>query len=421
MTEAFLHYIWKMKLFSVTDLKTTEGENILILNCGEQNIHAGPDFANAKIKIGNTTWAGNVEIHIKSSDWKQHKHEHDDAYKNVILHVVYEKDEDALQIPALELKKNIPANIYRQYTYLMQTASWIPCEKTIKQIPEITLKTHLSRMLAERLEEKALRFEQRLAANKNDWEETTYQLLARSFGTNVNAEPFERLAQSTSFNTLRKHINNAQQIEALLFGQAGFLQASFKEIYPHQLQSEYVFLQKKYQLEPVRKLEWKFLRLRPANFPTIRLSQFANFISQHDRIFQNILETKNYKQLQKLFSCEASSYWKEHYSFKKASPVKSTVLGTSTIDLLMINTVAPLLYLFGQKTGNQKCIMQATDILENIASEKNALITRWNKLGIQSKSAADSQALLYLKKEYCTHKRCLECAIGNAILQNKIS
>ncbi|MBC8047403.1 MAG: DUF2851 family protein, partial [Fimbriimonadaceae bacterium] len=302
----------------------------------------------------------------------------------------------------------------------MHTASWIPCEKSIRQVNEIVIKNQLSRMLAERLEEKALKYEQRLLINKNDWEETCYQLIARSFGTNVNADPFERVAQNLSFNTIRKHINNPMQIEALLFGQAGFLQSTFKEIYPHQLQSEYVYLQKKYQLEPIRKLEWKFLRLRPANFPTIRLSQFANFISQHDRIFQKILETKTYKQLQKLFCAEASAYWKEHYSFKKASSVKSAALGKNTIDLLLINTVAPLIYLYGQKTGNQKHIVHAIDMLENVAAEKNNITKGWNNLGIKTKSAAETQALLYLKKEYCTQKRCLECAVGNAVLQRNI-
>lgn len=421
MNETFLHYVWKMQSFITNELYTTEGESILILKNGNYNLHAGPDFTNAKIKIGTTTWAGNIEIHVKSSDWKHHKHQLDDAYKNVILHVVYERDDDNLQIPTLELKKIIPVNIYKKYSYLMQTASWIPCEKNIKQVSEITIKTQLARMLAERLEEKALRFEQRLLQNKNDWEETCYQLLARSFGTNVNAEPFERLAQNLPFNLLRKHINNAQQIEALLFGQAGFLQASFKEVYPHQLQSEYVFLQKKYKLDPLKKLEWKFLRLRPANFPTIRLSQFANFISKQDRIFQLLLETRSYTNLQKLFTCEASGYWKEHYSFKKASPVKSTQLGKSTIDLLIINTLAPLLYLYGQKTGNPQFITYATDVLENISPEKNTIISSWFALAIKAKSAADTQALLYLKKEYCSQKRCLDCAIGNAILQNKIS
>lgn len=420
MTEAFLHYIWKMKLFTTPFLKTTDGDNIHILNSGEHNMHAGPDFLHAKIKIGDTLWAGNVEVHIKSADWKQHKHHHDEAYKNVILHVVYEKSDDALQVPALELKNIIPAHIYKQYNYLMQSSNWIPCEKSISQVERILVKSHISRMLAEKLEEKALRFEQRLEKNKNDWEETCYQMLARNFGTSVNAEPFERLAQNTSFTILRKHIQNVQQIEALLFGQAGFLQAGFKEIYPHQLQSEYVFLQKKYAIEPIKKLEWKFLRLRPANFPTIRLSQFANFISKHDRIFQTLLETKNILQLRKFFSCEASAYWKEHYSFKKASPVKSTALGKSTINLLVINTVAPLLYLYGKRTGTQSYITQATDMLENIAAEKNSITAQWNKLGIETKSAADSQALIFLKKEYCSQKRCLECAIGNAVLQNKI-
>lgn len=409
-----------MKLFDTSELKTIDGEDLIILHAGDHNIHAGPDFTNAKLKIGNTTWVGNVEIHLRSSDWNHHKHQLDDAYKNVILHVVFIHDDAKNDLPTFELKNRIDHSLVKQYEFLMHTSAWIPCEKSIRQVNEIIIKNQLSRMLAERLEEKALRYEQRLLLNKNDWEETAYQLLARSFGTNVNADPFERVAQNLSYHTIRRHFNNPMQIEALLFGQAGFLQSPFKEIYPHQLQSEYVFLQKKYQLEPIRKLEWKFLRLRPANFPTMRLSQFANFISAHDRIFQKMLESKDEKQLQKLFSTKASAYWKEHYSFKKSSLVKSTSLGKSTIDLILINTVAPLVFLYGHKTSNQKYINRAMDILEYITAENNHITKKWNSLNIKSRSAADSQALLYLKKEYCAQKRCLECGIGNAVLQKNI-
>jgi hypothetical protein len=421
MTEAFLHYIWKMKLFSAVDLHTTDGDALIIISGGEQNMHAGPDFTNAKIKIGNTIWAGNVEIHVRSSDWKLHKHQLDDAYKNVILHVVYENEEIQPDIPTLELKSRIQESLYTRYNAMLLSTSWIPCDKHIKMVPAITVHTQLARMLADRLAEKAVRLEQRLLLNKNDWEETSYQLLARSFGTNVNADPFERLAQSLPFNLLRKHLNNPLQVEALLFGQAGFLQSSFKELYPHQLQSEYKHLQKKYSLIPVQKMEWKFLRLRPANFPTIRLSQFASFLTKHDRIFQGILDAATYKNLQVFFASEASAYWKEHYSFKKASQVRHASTGKTMINLIMINTIAPLMYLYGHKTGSQQYITRAIDLLEEIPPEKNHILASWNNLGLHASSAADSQALLYLKKEYCTNKKCLDCAIGNTILKDNFS
>ncbi|MBC8172531.1 MAG: DUF2851 family protein [Chitinophagales bacterium] len=419
MNEFFLHYIWKLQLFTTSDLKTVAGENIVIIQKGEHNTNAGPDFLNARIRIGDTVWAGNVEIHIRSSDWNIHHHQHDRVYDTVILHVVYEHDDMNSELPTLVLKNIIPPDIFKQYNLMMQTGSWIPCEKNIHTVPEIVVKNQLSRILAERFAEKALKYEQRLLLNKNDWEETTYQLLARSFGTNVNADPFEHLAQSLPFHIIRRHLNKPEQVEAMLFGQAGFLQGSFREMYPHQLQSEYQYLQKKYSFEPIRKLEWKFLRLRPANFPTIRLSQFANFIATHDKLFHEIISLKSYEQLQSYFQTTASPYWREHYSFKKASAVKEPALGKDTLDLILINTVSPLIYLYGQKTGSQQYIAQAVDLLEHIPPEKNAVMAKWDSLQIKPTSAAESQSLLYLKKEYCVKKRCLDCGIGNAVLQNK--
>lgn len=419
MNESFLHYAWKMRLFEASNLKTTAGEELNILKPGDHNTDAGPDFHNAKIKIGDTTWAGNVEIHINSSDWNLHKHSSDKAYDNVILHVVYNHDDINSTLPTLKLQGRIDEALVNKYTFLMQTAQWIPCAKNIVGVPDIIVRSQINRMLAERMQEKALTIEQRLLMNKNNWEETAYQLLARNFGTNVNADPFERLARNLPFNILRRHFNNSMQIEALLFGQAGFLQANFKELYPHQLQSEFVFLKEKYKLEPLRPLEWKFLRLRPSNFPTLRLSQFADFISRHDRIFKPLIEAEDRNSLVKLFESEAAPYWKEHYSFKKASKIKSARLGDDTIDLLLINTVIPLMYLYGQKTGDEVYTEKALQILSQIPAENNTIMRGWETLGIKMKSAADSQAFLYLRKEYCTQRRCLHCAIGHAILQQK--
>lgn len=421
MKEKFLQYIWKMKAFGLSDLKTTDGEIVSIYYNGEHNSNAGPDFLNAKIKIGDTIWAGNIEIHLKTSQWHLHKHSENKSFDNVILHVVLEHDSNENNIPVLELRKYIKGSLIVRYETLMKTSNNIPCEKHIFQIEKIIIKQQLDRMIAERIEIKAMRFEQRLSVNKNDWEQTCYQLLARNFGTYINADPFERVATGTPFQIIRKLGGNIFQIEALLFGQAGFLDASLKELYPHQLGSEYAFLRKKYRLDPIQKSEWKFLRLRPANFPTIKMSQFANFVAQHENLFQTILQLPTYKAYQEFFQCDASAFWKEHYSFKKSSKVKSVALGRATIDLLIINTVAPLIFLYGIKTGEQLYIDKAINLLEQIPAEKNAEMRTWQALGLKILSASESQALFQLKKEYCSHKRCLECAIGNAIINNPVS
>jgi len=419
MNEAFIQYIWKMKLFNTSDLKTTDGEPLLIIHSGEHNFHSGPDFTNARIKLGDTIWAGNVEIHIRSCDWKIHKHVSDRAYDNVILHVVFEHDDTENKLPTLILKDRIDVKLISLYNFMMQTSAWIPCEKNIRFTDEIIIKNQLNRLLTERIEKKALNFEQRLLLNTNDWEETCYQLIARNLGTNVNAEPFERVARSLPYKTILKHINNPMQVEALLFGQAGFLEGNFRELYPNQLQSEYQFLKKKYQLEGIRPLEWKFLRMRPANFPTIRMSQFANFVAAKEKIFSAILELNDIKKIKKLFEVNAGDYWKEHYHFKKAVPIKSSALGADMINLILINTISPLLFLYGQKTGELQYITRAIDLLENLEPEHNNIIHKWESLGLKPKHAAESQALLELKKNYCENKRCLECAIGHKILKSE--
>lgn len=416
MQEAFIQFIWKMQLFTASSLTTTEGEQITIINRGEQNVHSGPDFTQARIRIGDTLWAGNVEIHIKSSGWIQHKHYKDRSYDNVILHVVYEHDMPHSEIPTLALKDRIDPNLLRSYAYLMETASWIPCEKRINTVPPIVIYQHLNRLLIERLEEKALKFEQRLRLNGNDWEETTYQLIARGFGTNVNADPFERVARSLPYKIILKHHDQPMQIEALLFGQAGLLEGNFKALYPHRLKAEYIFLRKKYDLEPIRALEWKFLRMRPANFPTIRMSQLAAFLANREKIFSQLIGIRSLKEVMHLFDVEASAYWQEHYHFRKATKKAAAAIGADFIHLQVINTFAPLLYLYGRLYGNDHLITHAVDLLEQTPPEQNTILRRWKDLGVFAKQAGHSQALLQLKQHHCVHKRCLECPIGYRIL-----
>ena len=305
MKEDLLHYVWRYQRFDFSDLKTTEGEPVQIQQIGEHNLHAGPDFTNARIKIGDTLWAGNVEMHLKSSDWLKHNHSADKAYKNVILHVVLNEDETIRRetgerIPCIELKKLIPNKLSKVYLKLLNNEQWIPCQHHFYKVKEMTKMLWLDRLLVERLERKTAYVEELLEKNKNNWEETFYQIIARNFGFKTNAEPFEQLARSLPLITLAKHKNNLMQIEALLFGQAGLLEKDFEDEYPNKLKKEYLFLQKKHSLNPVQNESWKFLRMRPASFPTIRIAQFAQLIFSSVHLFSKILVAKNVEELEHL-------------------------------------------------------------------------------------------------------------------------
>lgn len=420
VNEDLLQYIWGMQLLDTQLLQTTAGESIQIIHPGQHNTNAGPDFLHAKIKIGDTIWAGSVEIHVHASDWKNHAHSINPAFKNVILHVVFENDGYETGIPLLELNGRIPRTFLKKYQTMMQTATWIPCEKHIQAFEQIKWKAWLQRLIAERLEQKALHIEERLHYNKNDWEETLYQLLARSFGLPVNAIPFEKTAQQIGLKILHRHRNNPVQIEALLFGQAGFLEGRFKELYPHQLQSEYRYLRNKYNLPDVlQAYEWKFSRMRPPAFPTIRMSQLAALLVKEDKLFDALVMQDDVKKLVSVFEVNPSDYWKEHFHFKKAAKVKVAGLGKSTIHILLINTIAPFKYLYGLRTGNQKLIEAAIGLLEKIPAEKNNIVEGWRRLERTAENASESQAMIHLKKEYCNARRCLQCHVGYFVLRNE--
>ncbi len=422
MREDFLHYLWRTKRFHLDNLRSTEGEILQISNFGKHNHHAGPDFLEAKIRIGDTLWAGNVEIHLNASEWIAHKHQRDRAYDNVILHVVLEEDQPIFRnsgerIPCLELRQRIPPKIIKTYQKIVHNEHWIPCQHHFYTITDLTKNMWIDRLLVERLEQKTVHIAERLSQTNNAWEETFYQILARNFGVKVNAEPFELVAQSTPLNLFAKHKNNLFQIEALLFGQAGLLQGEFVDTYPKSLQKEYQFLQKKYQLSPVKKESWRFMRMRPANFPSIRLAQFATLIYQSSHLFSKILEAESTKDIEKLFKVSLSEYWLTHYIFDKASTKRKKTLGKSTIHLLIINTIVPFLFLYGTHKSIETYRDKALRFLEELAPEKNSIIEKWKTLGLTPDSAYQTQALLQLKNEYCTNKRCLECAIGNSILK----
>jgi hypothetical protein len=421
MKEELLHYLWRTKRFDASHLHTTQGEPIQIVSTGEYNTHSGPDFTNARLRIGDTTWAGNVEMHLCASEWLRHGHATDKAYDNAILHVVLEEDVPILRnngerIPCLEMKTRIPAKLASQYLELLHSEQWIPCQNQFAKVSDMTRTLWLERLLVERLEQKTDAIAQILQHNNQNWEETFYQVLARNFGVQINTEPFELLAKSTPLLLLSKHKNSLMQMEALLFGQAGLLERDFEDSYPNQLKKEYDFLQKKYDLKPIRGESWKFLRLRPASFPTIRIAQLAMLLFQTNHLFSKMLAAANVEELENMLELKLSNYWLTHYTFDKESKKNAKTLGKSTVHSMLINTVVPFLFLYGKWKNDDRYQDHAFALLEQLPPEHNHIIENWQSLGVELTSAYRTQALLQLKKQYCDAKKCLQCAIGNAII-----
>ncbi|HVV56255.1 MAG TPA: DUF2851 family protein [Mucilaginibacter sp.] len=423
-TEDFIHYIWKFRLFGREDLKTTTGENIEVFSAGLPNIHSGPDFHNARLRIGDTTWAGNVELHINSSDWQKHNHTRDQAYSNVILHVVYRDDQpvvlpDGRLLPTLELRNRVPDELYNRYHQMVfGNQQFIPCEGSIHTVDDMTLRNWLTRVLVERLEKRSAVVMTTLERNRGDWEETFYQLLATQFGFKTNALPFELLARSLPQIILAKHKNNPLQVASLIFGQAGFLDEELKDEYPRKLKEEYAFLRKKYALTPVEKHLWKFMRLRPQNFPTIRLAQFAALVARSNHLFSKVLEIKDVSALKKLFTdLDIDPYWETHYRFDAESKPSSKTLGQSSIEILLLNTFVLTLFCYGKHNKQEHYINRSLKLLEQLPAEQNNIVTNFGLLGIKVNTAFDSQALLELKNNYCDYKKCLQCGVGNKILR----
>lgn len=417
MKESILHYIWQFRLFPVQDLKTTDGQTVEIIDPGKPNTDAGPDFFNAKIKIDNTLWAGNIEIHSLSSDWVRHHHTTDKAYDNVILHVVNKADANVFRTngdSVAQLELAVPDHIRINYDELLREKKWIPCADKIHQVPLFLVNDWKNSLLVERLEQKTEMIETLLSQSNNHWEEAFYVSMARSFGFGTNSEAFERLARSLPMSILAKHKDNIFQLEAMLFGQAGLLENTVNDEYQLNLQKEYRFLQSKYQLKPIESSEWKLLRLRPDNFPHVRLSQFAALIHRSTKLFSKIIESDNLQVMRGLFICEVSDYWKKHFLFGKESSVSGKRLGSKSVDILLINTVFPFLFAYFKKKNSDNDI--ALKLLELIPAEKNVIIRKWMELGIGAFSAFDSQALLQLKKKYCDEKKCLRCRIGHKVL-----
>ncbi|MEE9440006.1 MAG: DUF2851 family protein [Saprospiraceae bacterium] len=419
--EDLLYYLWKTKRFDNNNLVTTSGQTVRIIDFGHQNYDAGPDFSNARIVIDDIEWVGNAEMHVYSSDWERHGHDLDIAYDNVILHIVFEDDKEVRTtteqlIPCIELKNLINPTIKSNYAKLINNHSWIPCEKSLNTVPLHTTSFWLQRLIAERLESKSEYLKTILEQTNNNWEETTYIFLARYMGARVNVEPFEILAKNLPLSTIIKNKDNMIKIEALLFGQAGMLNANYLDDYFVQLKNEYQFLSKKYSLKNIPSVSWKFARMRPAGFPTIRIAQFAAIMYNTSHLFSAILNSESIDEIINIIKVTPNEYWNDHYRFGKVSIQREKTIGDSFIKSIIINVICPILFLYGKSIGQDKYCERAIAYLENLKSEKNAIVSKYKTLGISCKSAADSQALLQLKKQYCDKKKCLSCRIGNKII-----
>ncbi|RZN78586.1 MAG: DUF2851 family protein [Winogradskyella sp.] len=420
MQEDFLHFIWKYKKLNALNLKSTKGESISIVNLGQHNHNSGPDFFNAQVNINEQLWAGNVEIHIKSSDWYVHNHEKDKAYDNVILHVVWEHDTDIFrkdntEITTLELKSIVDKTLLNSYNKLMQSKSWINCETDFPNADEFLVNNWLERLYIERLERKSKDIEELLSVSNNDWETVLFKMLTKNFGLKVNGEPFQSLANSFDFTVVRKIRYEISDLEALFFGQSGLLDDDIQDAYYKDLHKRYQFLKQKFQLSSLGVMPLQFFRLRPPNFPTLRLSQLAVLYHSMPSLFSDIIELNTKKAFYKLFEIETSEFWKTHYTFSKVSKSVKKKLSKSFIDLLIINTILPLKFSYAKANG--KTIEDSIfTLVKSIGIESNNITEKFLSLKPLDKSGLTSQGLIQLKTEYCDKNKCLQCAIGSYLI-----
>ncbi len=421
MTEQFLHFIWEYKLFESDQLNTVQGEPVSVECPGLRNRDAGPDFSNARIRLGDTLWVGNVELHKTASEWYRHHHDTDDAYQSIILHVVANADRPVIrfsgeEIPTLEMR--FRPELFHKYEKLLSACTWIACAESFQTLEPFQLEIGYSRLMIERLEQKTAETARLLAETGADWDETFYRMLARNFGFNVNSLPFEMLAKSLSYRVISRHSDNPFQVEALLFGQSGLLHdALLGDDYFLELREEYRFLSGKYKLKPLSGHLWKFMRLRPVNFPTLRLAQFAKLLVKSPQLFYRFTEVTELREVRELLATEAPGYWLHHYRFNIAASKKVKRLGNGSIDNIIVNTLVPLLFLYGERYQKPFLQERAMNWLTGISPEENGIIRRWRELGAHARSMFDTQALLQLKKVYCDKKRCLECHVGYGLLK----
>jgi hypothetical protein len=422
LAEELFQHIWQFRLFTQSGLTTLEGEPVHIDHPGQHNRHAGPDFSAARIHIGGTLWAGNVELHMRTSDWFRHGHQYNLQYRNVILHVVFEHDmqENTTNgIPVLELQHCIPKLLLERYELLRRSAAFIPCAGSVAEVPALIWTGWKDRLLVERLEQKADMLKSWLLQTRYDWEEVCFRAMARAAGMPVNGEVFLRLAQSLPYKLVLRHQHDLFLLEALLFGQAGMLEGNATDDYMARLQQEYSYLRHKYQFTPLDSQQFKWLRMRPASFPGMKIAFLAALLHKNKHLFSQILEATDAAGLEKLLEVRRSDYWLTHYRFGK--PVSRTQgPGTRAIHNILINTILPLLYLYGREKGDSRYQEKAISFMGQLSPEENYIISGWNELNISTVSAGETQALLQLKQSYCDEKRCLGCAVGARLLRSGI-
>lgn len=422
MTEAFLQYLWQHRLFD-GPLATVDGLSVEVLRPGLLNRDAGPDFTDVRLRIDGCQWAGSVEVHLCSSDWNRHHHSLDEAYNGVLLHVVYRHDADIFlpdgsPLPTLEVCRSIPEAVWRNYEMLLSPPQSLAvgCAERLNQVSPLALRGALDTLGVERLQRKTEVVARMLDASRGDWEQCCYLLLAHYFGGRVNAFPFELMAKSVDRNLLARWRDDVTRLEALLFGQAGMLQEFFNDEYPRQLQADYQALRTGARLTPIGLHLWKFFRIRPSSFPTLRISQFAHLVAQSQSLFSQLLDMTDVDDIRTLFDVAASEYWDTHYRFDQPSTRRRKGLGRAFVDSLILNAWIPLLFEYAQRHDDDRLRQQAQDLLQQIPSEDNRILRIWQTAGVAAENAAQSQALLQLYNEYCQRQRCLECPLGYYVL-----
>lgn len=421
--EAVLHYVWKEKLFNTSNLVTRQGEQVIIKHSGFPNFDAGPDFREARIIIDGIEWNASVEIHIRSSEWFKHGHQNDPSYEHVALHVVWEDDrpvhrDDGSPISTLELKHRIDQKLFARYQGIMLNPFPIPCQDNLSTVDSIIKMDMIENAVVERLEDRFSQLSRLYSGTRQHWDAMTWQWIAGNFGFKINSAPFQALAASIPYTVLLKQ-NSELQMESLLFGQAGFLDTEFEIAHVNELRKEYLFQKKKYRLEKsLANTQWRFLRMRPGNFPTLRIAQLAALSLHQPRLHSKIISIGTYKEAKALFQNPPSEYWKDHYHFNRKTAVKSAQLGENSIRLLVLNGIVPLLHFYAHATDRPEFSERAMAILDSIPPEKNKKIRRWVEVGITPMSALESQGLIQLLDNYCLNKKCLNCKIGKNILRN---
>ncbi len=421
MKEDFLHYVWRTKNFAQHNLCTTEGKSVQIIDFGHLNREGGPDFKGCKVQIDGILWAGSVEMHLASSSWKDHGHSSDPAYENVILHVVLEEDELVYigrnRLPCIELRERIPGDLLARYQKLMQMHSEIPCAAHIRYIRPAVRDIWLQRMAIERLQTRAVYFDNLSRRFSNDWGEVLYVALARGFGFKSNADAMERLALAVPLRIVRAHADDIKALEALFFGCAGMLNRIFSDPYAAALQRTFDHLCRRHDLKPVDSRCWQWGRMRPSNLPTIRIAQFAMLMSHNHDFAHALIECRDTHAMHVLLKCDTSDYWCDHTDFDRPAKYRLKRLGIRSAERVMINTLIPFLFIYGKYRGLTDIDRRATDMLMEIAQENNRITRQWTDASMPNRHAADSQALLHLKRHFCDKFRCTECAIGHDILK----